>query len=131
MRHLVPFLLLALLTTSCGVMEVLTGGSSTEPVEPPSESTYEIVIQFLRIIPQSIDAISGLIGAIVIGMVILSCFFRTTRRAMSLFIVAIFGAMTQRVREWRDRQRPKDLLPPEEPEVDKDLDAVEKDSVKG
>lgn len=74
----------------------------------------QVAVEFLRMVPASISALGELVGAVVIGMVILSFVFRTTRKAMAMFITAIFGAMTQRVREWRDRQRPKDILPPEE-----------------
>jgi hypothetical protein len=129
MRQAALLILLTLLLGACGMFH--TTPDVVGPKVAGSNSSYDILIEFLRIIPMSIDALSGMIGAVVIGMVILSFVFRTTRRAMALFITAIFGALTQRVREWRDRERPKDLLPPPEPEVDSDLNRVEKESVNG
>lgn len=97
------------------------GGDSEPDAVPTGNSTTQILVEFFRMVPASLSALGELIGAIVIGMVILAFAFRTSRKAMALFIVAIFGAMTQRVREWRDRKRPQDINPVEE-EAPEELD---------
>lgn len=98
-RKRVAFLLLPLTLAGCGMLP--WGGGDTDAGKPNGDATTDLVKATVEAIPPTVDSVAGLISSFVLGLILLSLFFRRSRAAISAMLTAVADAMTYRINQWK------------------------------
>lgn len=97
-RKRVAALALVLLP-GCGILP--WGGGDTDAGKPSGDATTDLVKATVEAIPPTVDSVAGLISSFVLGLILLSLFFRRSRAAISAMLTAVADAMTYRINQWK------------------------------